>query len=71
MQASCAILLWWVLQCLGVRGAWFGAALWTLHPIQVESVAWITELKNTQSGFFYLLAILFFLKWRGAGGIMG
>jgi tetratricopeptide (TPR) repeat protein len=71
MQASCAILLWWVLQCLGVRGAWFGAALWTLHPIQVESVAWITELKNTQSGFFYLLAILFFLKWRGAGGFAG
>ena len=33
------------------------------HPVQSESVAWITELKNTQS-VFYLLTILFFLKWQ-------
>ena len=66
MHILCAILLWQVLRCLNVRGAWLGAALWTLHPVQAESVAWITELKNTQSCFFYLLAILFFLKWRGA-----
>jgi Flp pilus assembly protein TadD len=42
-----------------------GAVLWGLHPVQVESVAWITELKNTQSGLFYLLAIFLFLKWHG------
>jgi len=36
-----------------------------LHPVQVETVAWVTELKNTQSGFFFLLTILFFLKWWG------
>lgn len=63
VQASCAVLLWHVLMALRVRGAWVGAALWALHPVQAESVAWITELKNTQSGFFYLLAILFFIKW--------
>jgi tetratricopeptide (TPR) repeat protein len=34
--------------------------------VQAESVAWITELKNTQSCLFYLLVILFFLKWRQA-----
>jgi tetratricopeptide (TPR) repeat protein len=56
---------------LKVRGAWFGAALWGLHPVQTESVAWITELKNTQSCLFYLLAIRFFLKWRGAGTFAG
>ena len=64
MHAACAILLWRVLLALGVRGAWLGAALWALHPVMVESAAWITELKNTQSCFFYLLAILFFLRWR-------
>jgi protein O-mannosyl-transferase len=64
MQAVCGLLLWGVLQSLNVRGAWLGAALWTLHPVQTESVAWITELKNTQSGCLYLLAILAFLKWQ-------
>lgn len=63
LHAACAVLLWRVLRSLNVHGAWLGAALWVLHPVQVESAAWITELKNTQSCFFYLLAILFFLKW--------
>ena len=63
MHAACAILLWRVLLALDVPGAFFGAALWALHPVMVESAAWITELKNTQSCFFYLLAILCFLRW--------
>ncbi len=64
VHAANAVLLWRILLRLNVAGAWLGGALWALHPVQVESVAWITELKNTQSCFFYLLAILFFLKWR-------
>jgi len=64
MHALSAVLLWRVLLQLKVPAAFFGAAIWALHPVQVESVAWITELKNTQSCAFYLLAILFFLKWR-------
>ena len=67
MQALAAVLLWRVLLTLKVPGAWLGAALWALHPVQVESVAWITELKNTQSGVFFLLAILAYIKWLGAG----
>ena len=62
-----ALLLWRVLLALQVRGAWLGAALWALHPVQVESVAWISELKNTQSGVFFLLAVLFWLKWLDGG----
>jgi protein O-mannosyl-transferase len=64
MHAACAVLLWRVLRQLKIKGAWLGAAIWALHPVQVESVAWVTELKNTQSCLFYLLSILFFLKWR-------
>jgi hypothetical protein len=63
---ACAVLLWRVLRSLQVPGAWLGAALWALHPVQVESVAWITEMKNTQSGLFFLLSILFFVKWLRA-----
>ena len=64
LHAGSAVLLWQVLRQLNVRGAWLGAALWALHPVMVQSVAWVTELKNTQSGFFYLLAIFCFLKWE-------
>jgi protein O-mannosyl-transferase len=63
LHGACAVLLWRVLRSLGVQGAWLGAALWALHPVQVESVAWITEMKNTESGLFFLLSILFFVKW--------
>ena len=68
LHAASAILLWRVLRLLQVRGAWLGAALWALHPVMVQSVAWVTELKNTQSCIFYLLSILFFLKWEDQGG---
>ncbi len=71
MQGGCALLLWRVLQNLKIRGAWLGALLWALHPVQAESVAWISELKNIQSGLFYLLTILFFLKAVDLGGMSG
>jgi tetratricopeptide (TPR) repeat protein len=64
VHASCAWLLWRVLLRLRVTGAWLGAALWAMHPVQAESVAWITEMKNTQSCLFYLLTILCYVNWR-------
>jgi len=57
-----AVMLWQLLLGLRIPGAWLGAALWALHPVQVESVAWITELKNIQSGLFYLLTLHFFVR---------
>jgi Flp pilus assembly protein TadD len=62
LHGASALLLWRVLRLLQIPGAWLGAALWALHPVQVESVAWISEMKNTESGVFFLLAILFFAK---------
>ena len=64
MHAGSAVLLWRLFRRLGVRGAWLGAALWALHPVMVQSVAWVTELKNTQSCLFYLLSIFCFLNWE-------
>ena len=71
MHGLAAVVLWRVLLRLQVPGAWFGAALWALHPVQVESAAWITELKNTQSGLFYMLTVLFFARARLAEAAAG
>ena len=62
LHGCSAILLWRVLHGLRIPGSWWSAALWALHPVQAESVVWITELKNTQSCCFYLLSILFFVR---------
>jgi protein O-mannosyl-transferase len=48
-----------------------GALLFALHPVCVESVAWISEQKNTLSTLFALLAALFFLGWRLPSGQAG
>ena len=63
-HAANAVVLWRVLLRLRIPGAWLGAMFWALHPVQVESVAWISEMKNTESGLFFLLSILFFIEWQ-------
>jgi tetratricopeptide (TPR) repeat protein len=63
LHATSAWLLWLLLRRLSIPGGLIAAAVFALHPVHVESVAWITELKNVLSGVFYLSAFLFYTRW--------
>lgn len=70
LHCANAGLLFWLLS--GATGAtWrsaLAAALFALHPLRVESVAWVSERKDVLSGFFWLAATLAYVGWVRAPG---
>ena len=63
LHATSAFLIAVILWRWAVPGAMLAATIFALHPIEVESVAWMTELKNTLSGVCYLAAMLAYLRF--------
>jgi len=63
LHAVAALLLFKILRQLEVKGAWLASALFALHPVQVESVAWICELKNTLSTVLGFASVIVYLNY--------
>lgn len=62
-----ALLLYTILKKLYPPLALAAALIFALHPVQVETVAWITERKNIFGAFFYLLAVFFYIRFDASG----
>ncbi len=63
LHAIAAVMVALILRRLSIPGAYLAAAIFALHPVHVESVAWITELKNTLSAVFYLGSAMVYLRF--------
>ena len=68
LHAAGALLLWRLVALMKIPGAWLAGMLFAVHPVCVESVAWISEIKNTLSLVLFLLAACDFVRWEGGAG---
>jgi hypothetical protein len=66
-HAVVVLLTWQTLKRLKVPGAWVIAALFAIHPVSVESVAWVSERKNSVSQIFFLLSIISYVRFEEKG----
>ena len=71
LHSAAAILVVRILRQLSVPGALFAGLIFAVHPVAVESVAWISEQKNTLSAVFYLASALVYLRIAGGGSSAG
>ena len=64
LHALNALLLWHVLHLLAVRNGWLSSLVFALHPVNVEAVAWIVQLKTLLSSALFFAALICYLRYR-------
>jgi hypothetical protein len=70
LHAGSSVAIWQLVRRLGIPGGFLAGLLFALHPVHVETVAWVTELKNTLSLLLALLSLHAYLSFLdGRGGI--
>ena len=63
LHAVGSCLVWRLLRCMNLRWAWLAGLVFAIHPLCVVSVSWISEIKNTLSLPFFLLAAIFYVRF--------
>jgi tetratricopeptide (TPR) repeat protein len=58
------MMIWYLFRAMGIRLAWLGALIFVTHPVLVESVSWMAELKNTIAMPTFILAVLAWLHFE-------
>lgn len=66
LHIAASLLIWTILREMEIPGALLAALLFAVHPVNVESVAWIAQRKNTLALVFFLLSVLWYLKAEGS-----
>ena len=64
LHAANTLLVWHLMRRLAVPGSWLVAAVFAVHPLHVESVAWVIERKDVLSGLFYLAAAATWMRYE-------